>query len=175
MKKNLFLLMMIAFVATMTMTSCGDADPCKDVECGQSAAVPTGDCFEGECVCNVGFEGTACADEWATKFIGDYTGKDKCGDSTYVLSTPAAVTKVSGTKLKIVNFAGFFPSFIEADIEKATEASLTADVLKINYTDLAGRKFVGTGALAGKVMTGAYTVTYPDNTSESCTFEYTKP
>ena len=148
--------------------ACGDSDPCKDVDCGIN-----GTCFEGVCVCNIGFEGAGCADEWATKFLGSYLGSDVCGGTTYALAKPAVVTRVSESKIRIANFGGF-DSILDANINLASAGSTTAEILEYNYTDPTGRKFVGTGKISGSTLSGTYTVTYSDGTSETCTFTYTK-
>ncbi len=149
--------------------ACGDTDPCKDVDCGVNGA-----CFEGVCVCNIGYEGAACAEEWATKFLGSYLGKDVCGPDTYNLTQPAVITRLSESKIRISNFGGF-QSFIDADINLESAGSTTAQLIEFtNFTDPAQRKFTGTAKISGNKLTGSYTVTYSDNTSDSCTFEYTK-
>ncbi|MBK8922903.1 MAG: hypothetical protein IPM81_15560 [Saprospirales bacterium] len=148
--------------------ACGDSDPCKDVDCGVN-----GTCFEGVCVCNVGYEGDACAEEWATKFLGSYLGSDVCGGTTYNLSKPAVITRISESKIQIANFGGF-DSILQADVKLASSSDITAEQIEYNYTDPTGRKFVGSGQINGNTLTGTYTVTYSDGTSETCTFNYTK-
>lgn len=52
MKKNLLWLcsmVLFASVVTINLTSCDVDDPCDGVVCSN------GECFEGECICNVGF------------------------------------------------------------------------------------------------------------------------
>jgi hypothetical protein len=67
---------LLAFVFVFFLTTCTSDDPCKDVDCGQTAILPTGKCVEGVCECNHGFEGAYCAEEWSFKFIGKYLGED---------------------------------------------------------------------------------------------------
>jgi hypothetical protein len=191
MKKNLFLLMMIAFVATMTMTSCGSADPCKDVECGQSAATPTGACFEGECQCNVGFDGIACADEWATKFVGNYTGDDTFvttpvdpdfpdGKYTLPASEPVKIEKASGTEVNIISLGNFTSTSFKVPVSLATDNAKEA--LKIVCTDLAGYAASSTVKLTmdatydstAKTLKGTYTLIFPDGSKSASTFNYVK-
>ena len=168
MNKKLVYLFALLGAMVAFAPACGDTDACKDVDCGVN-----GTCFEGVCVCNVGYEGAACAEEWATKFLGSYLGSDVCGGTTYNLTTPAVVTRISESKIQISNFGGF-ASILQADINLASASSTTAEVIDYNYTDPAGRKFVGSGTLTGSTLTGTYTVTFSDGSSETCTFTYSK-
>jgi EGF-like domain len=175
-KKFFFLPALLLGAFLMFAPSCGETDPCKDVECGAN-----GTCFEGECVCNEGFEGASCADEWAAKFVGSYLGFDNVTVSTTVpsnvgkfnLTKPAVVTKKSGTVISIANFGGF-DSFVEATISRENAADLTANKLTISFTDPSGRKFAGTAKISGTKITGTYRVTYTDNTYDEGNFEYSK-
>jgi hypothetical protein len=156
---------------SMAFASC-ESDPCKDLDgkCG------TGTCFEGSCVCDEGYEADAagiCNDQWADKFVGSYSGQDVCPSGTFVLNTPAVITSTAADKISITNFAGF-ASVTKATVVRAAATDVSATKLDINDTDLGGRKFVGTATISGSTISGSYTVTFPDNTSESCTFSYSK-
>lgn len=169
MSKKLFYFIALLGSMVVFAPACGDSDPCKDVDCGAN-----GTCFEGACVCNVGYEGDACGVEWATKFLGSYLGSDNCNGTVFNLTKPAVVTRVSESKIRISNFGGF-DSILDADIELASSSATTAEKISFtNYADPAGRKFTGTGEINGNTLSGTYTVTYSDNTSETCTFTYTK-
>lgn len=162
MSKNFFYFLALLGAMVIVAPGCSDPDPCKDVNCGAN-----GNCFEGDCVCNDGFEGSVCEIEWATKFLGSYLGSDVCAGATFNLTKPAVVTRVSEKSIRISNFGGF-DSLLDANIEDGTNLVFT------NYTDPAGRKFTGTAQITGSTITGTYTVTFSDNTSETCTFTYTK-
>ena len=161
-----------ALVGAMTMFAACEADPCKDLysKCG------SGTCFEGSCVCDEGYEADAegiCNTTWANKFVGSYTGKDVCPSGTFTLNTPAVVTETAADKVSISNFGGF-NSVVTATVERENATDESATKLNINNTDPAGRTFVGTATISGSKITGSYVVTFPDNTTEACTFEYTK-
>jgi hypothetical protein len=181
MSKKLFFffpaLLLGAFL-TVTSIGCGETDPCKDFKdkCGNGA------CFEGECVCDVNYEGTNCELQWADKFVGSYLGSDKItastatpGDvgTTFNLTSPAVITKKAADKISIANFGGF-NSFVEATITKSAAADITANKITINFTDPAGRKFVGDGTYSNGTIRGTYRATYSDGTYDDATFEYKK-
>lgn len=106
-------------------------------------------------------------------FFGSYLGFDNATSGKYNLSKPAVVSRVEGETVKITNFGGF-DSFINVKIKPDNNPSSTAIVSDIEFTDTGGRKFKGTANFSGNKITGQYRVTYPDNTSEEATFEYTK-
>ena len=162
MSKKLFYFIALLGAMVVFAPACGDKDACKDVDCG-----PNGTCFEGTCECFDGFEGTACETEWAEKFLGPYLGFDICAGTTYNLTKPAVVTRRNEQEVRISNFGGF-DSFLDAAIANGNQLTFT------NFTDPAGRRFTGTAQISGNTLTGNYTVTYSDNTTESCTFTYTK-
>lgn len=166
MSKKLFLLLPAALLAAvMFFTPSCNTDACKNVECGAN-----GVCLDGTCACDAGYEGTGCADEWATKFLGTYTGTDGCGGN---LTKPVTVTRLSPSTVRITNFGGF-DSYVDATIELGNGAT-TAEVISLNnYLDPAARKFSGTGTISGNTINISYVVTYSDNTTESCTFVISK-
>lgn len=152
-----------ALVGAMTMFAACESDPCKDLEgkCGN------GSCFEGTCVCDQGYEADAegvCNVQWSAKFVGTYTGTD-CG---FPLSSPVIIAATAADKIDITNFGGF------QIVGKLTATVSSSTGLTLDGTDNQNRKFTGTASISGNTITGSYTVTYPDNTSEQCTFTYTK-
>lgn len=174
-KKFFFLPALLLGAFLMFTPACGDSDPCKDVDCGAN-----GTCFEGECVCNEGFEGASCTDTWSAKFVGTYTGFDNVTASTagtplgkYNLAPSAGITAKDNTTLSISNFGGF-NSIVQATITRANASDATATKIAIDFTDSSNRKFVGNGTFSSGKITGSYKVTFPDATYDDATFEYTK-
>lgn len=166
MRTKFSLLALLLGASLSLFTACTEADPCKDVQCGAN-----GTCFEGACVCNEGFEGTACDKEWSAKFLGNYGGSDVCGGKTYNLTKEAVITRVDGTTINITNFGGF-DSSIRAKVKRGSTTAATD--LDLTFTDAGQRKFVGTATLTGTTIKGSYTVSYNDGTSDKCDFTYTK-
>lgn len=178
-KKFFFLPALLLGSFLMFTPACGDSDPCKDVDCGVN-----GTCFEGECVCNEGFEGAACADTWSAKFVGTYSGFDNVTATTtvppdqtilgkYNLAPSASITAKDNTTLSISNFGGF-NSIVQATITRGNASDVSATKLTISFTDTSSRKFVGSGTYSSGKITGNYVVTYTDNTTDTANFEYTK-
>lgn len=164
-----------ALVGALTFFVACEVDPCKDKICGTGGA-----CFDGECQCDTGYEKDAdgqCNTEWTAKYIGSYLGFDNVTASTagtplgkYNLTSPAVATRKSETVINVSNFGGF-ASFAELTAELDGDSATN---LSINYTDPAGRKFVGTASFDGTKISGNYVVTFSDNTTDTVTFEYTK-
>jgi hypothetical protein len=165
--------LLLFIVVIAYFTSCTDEDPCKDTECGQSKAIPTGGCYLGECTCNPGFEGDSCSIEWSAKFVGVFTGKTTLtspsnpNDAIYngvfdvIADLPFKIERVSEKKVNIYNLASF-NSKIEADIIEAKVADITATKLSFsNAKDDLGNTWSGSGILdaATKTFKGTSTVT----------------
>ncbi|MFY0672908.1 MAG: hypothetical protein JXQ87_05865 [Bacteroidia bacterium] len=72
-----FFVVLFSFSFFLIIQSCGGA--CAG-NCGN------GECEQGVCVCDEGWEGTTCNTSWSEKFIGSYEGKD-CYDSGVVRYT----------------------------------------------------------------------------------------
>lgn len=141
MKKFQFLLFaLLVSATTLTFTSCGDDNPCKDVECGTN-----GECFEGDCVCNVGFEKDAegkCTVDSRTKFVGNYNSSETCvpassGSYSNSISSGSAVNK-----LTISNF-GDSALNATATIDGTNKKKFTLDATSF---DLGGTTFTITGS-----------------------------
>lgn len=157
MSKKLFLLPALLLGAFLVFApACGDDDPCKDVDCGAN-----GTCFDGGCVCDVGYETDAtgkCTVKTIDKLAGTYIVSEDCSLSpadTYAVTIEA----VDASTLKIVNFWNLFQNKITATIESAT-------ALKITRQEPDNDKFFveGTGAVSvngsGKtIITWTYKVT----------------
>lgn len=163
----LFLALILGTVA-VTFTSCGDDDPCKDVVCGTN-----GDCFEGSCVCNVGYEQDAdgkCTVEQRAKFIGSYNGSEVCtvGTDNYTISIATSSNGIDKVVLSNVYNQGIT---LSGTVNKnaLTIAAQTVTVGGLTYT------FQGTGTYtAGTPPTIKIEYTIQGTPSNSCTFNGTK-
>ena len=137
---------------------CGDADPCKDVDCGAN-----GDCFEGTCVCNEGYDQDVngqCTVEWTSKFLGDYSAGSTCFTGSY----SGSITRVDASTVRINEFGGYTgTNFINATVT-------ASNTISINMTDAGNRKITGTGTISGKLLTVSVVTDYQDGLPvENCT------
>ena len=175
-KKLLYLPVLMMLAIALFTTSCGSDDPCKDVDCGAN-----GSCLDGSCVCNEGYEGSACADEWATKFAGTWKAAEVCnGDiGTNVPNNyNATVTEVDAFTIRVTNFGAFnLANSVDLKVSRVAAADATATKLTAtNFVDSQNRKHTVTGELSasGTTITVNYTTTYDDNTTDVCTGTWTK-
>jgi hypothetical protein len=110
--------------------------------------------------CDAGYEGSDCKTEVRTKFLANNkVTTDNCAGSGYNMS----ITADSDVEYVVFSNLGNFstPAVVKAKVD-GTALSFTS------FIDATGRKFTGTGTLAGNTITLTYTVVYTDNTSESC-------
>ncbi|MEZ4921042.1 MAG: hypothetical protein R2792_18215 [Saprospiraceae bacterium] len=112
-KKLLFLPALLGALMLFT-PACTDSDPCKDVECGDN-----GTCFEGECICDVGYETDAngmCTVRTVDKFTGTFTVDEDCSASpaeTYV----ATIQETGLSSVRIINVWNLFQNAVTATID----------------------------------------------------------
>lgn len=110
--------------------------------------------------CDAGYEGSDCKTEVRAKFLANNkVTTDNCAGSGYNMS----ITADSDVQFVVFSNLGNFatPAVIKAKVD-GSSLSFTS------FIDATGRKFTGTGTLAGNTITLTYTVVYTDNTSESC-------
>lgn len=100
-----FLLSMVAFAP-----SCGDSDPCKDVECGN------GTCFEGDCVCDVGYAKDANG-QCTLRFIGQYNVSEDCSASAPAAYLITIAEGATASDVTITNFWNLFQNSVKATVD----------------------------------------------------------
>jgi len=111
---KIFAIAAILFSGLTMFNACND-DPCKDVNCGTN-----GTCDNGTCLCNTGYEGSACETLATAKFIGNHNVSDTCSNTiTYTSSISQNSTDI--TKINIENFLGLGTGVIaSADVSGST-------------------------------------------------------
>ncbi len=156
-KFQILFLALILGTVSVTFTSCGEDDPCKDVVCGTN-----GDCFEGSCVCNVGYEQDAsgqCTVEQRTKFLGanntNATYKVVEDGSNSAAATYFITIEPSSTDITKVLVANIWNTFANKAI-----ASISGNKITFARQEPDSDKFFveGTGTITGNVITMVYTV-----------------
>jgi len=83
--KNITLIIISALV--IFFGSC--KEPCEDVNCN------AGNCLEGVCNCDEGYEGTNCESEVRAKYIGTWSGPNMCDNEFIELETITLVISES--------------------------------------------------------------------------------
>jgi hypothetical protein len=156
--KNFAGMMAIVF-GVFTMNAC---NPCRNVDCGTN-----GECDEGVCICDAGYEGDACATETRTKFLGTYSVSETCGGATDTYSSNITTSTTSVTAVRISNFWGAFANLVNATVEG------NALTIPSQQPDNDGFSVSGTGTISGNTLTITYTVAGGGGT-QSCTATYTK-
>ena len=158
MKSRILQILGVAFIATIGMVSC-DTDACKDVDCGLN-----GTCLEGDCECDAGYSGVACATMDRTAFIGtvNLSGTVACGTSGNgtIGATATTFSAGSGATKLVMNVGG--TRAIICTVTSAT--TFTVDTQIINtYT------YGGTGTLSGTTVSVSLTEADP-SVPETCTY-----
>jgi hypothetical protein len=149
--KNLFKTFALTLLAAATFSSC-EQDPCKDVVCGDQ-----GQCVEGTCVCNAGYEQDAaglCNVEQRAKFLGQFNVADDCSNSGQASYNATVTSGGAGdiTTVNITNFYNLFPSAIPATVSGNT-------ITIARQSPLSGIFVEGTGTISGTTITFTYTIT----------------
>lgn len=158
------LALMILTLGLLTVTSCKE-DPCVDVAC-----LNGGTCNEGTCTCAVGYEGTDCGAEQRTKFVAVYNFTESCTSGNYNYTCNIATSSSGVTRVLLNNFAALAGSTISGSIT-GTTLNIAQQSFTLNDQNWG---IVGTGQLNGSILTIAYTLTYPDNSTDPCNATGTK-
>lgn len=158
MKKRLFQIFGVAAIAGLGLTSC-EVDNCADVECGTN-----GTCVDGDCVCDAGYEGTACDTEERAEFIATYNVSESCtsGNYTYTISIQNSTQAV--TSVIVSNFGDYGVNLTgTVNSNNVTFANQTVD----------GLTFSASGQLSGNILTITYNVS-DGQAQDDCVMTCTK-
>ncbi|MGB0918350.1 MAG: calcium-binding EGF-like domain-containing protein, partial [Flavobacteriales bacterium] len=100
MKNRILQILGVAAVATIGMVSC-TTDECKDVNCGDN-----GTCVEGDCVCDLGYEGTNCETLVNAAFVGSFNVNEACSQSTDTYAVTISATDATTLTISNIYDAG---------------------------------------------------------------------
>lgn len=87
-RSSFFLAIVLAVFANFNYSCNGS---CAGFDCVK------GDCKDGACVCEEGYEGTTCNTAWSAKFVGTYQGTD-CYDSGIARYTISGTAKADSVR-----------------------------------------------------------------------------
>ena len=107
----------MALFGAMTVSSC-KKDPCKNVTCQNG-----GTCQDGNCKCNLPWEGSRCEVDARDKFVGSWRGTAQCTGGGGPQEEVFSITKSSTTATRIIiadRFYGELTSSSTFDIPSQT-------------------------------------------------------
>jgi hypothetical protein len=81
----------LAIAVSMLLSGCFPPNPCDEVLCIH------GDCVDGECVCEAGYEGLDCGTAVNAKFSGDFAMTESCSLVSSLAYYTVTVTPKSGS------------------------------------------------------------------------------
>lgn len=156
-------LLAVGAFTMVTYTAC-NTDECKDVVCNNG-----GTCVSGTCNCPTGYEGTDCSTLSRAKFIGTWTGSDKCGNDVYNVTMSIAESS-NEVQALITNPGGFGNNITITGVVSSTD--------ELTFTNQSaggnGRLINGTMMVDGNALTFTYTVTDAIGGDASCEGTYAK-
>ncbi len=110
-------------------------DPCKKVSC-----LNGGTCVDGNCRCNLPWEGSKCEVDARDKFVGAWRGTDTCGYSRDVFTTIIKST-VSATRIVFDEY--YFGMYAEL----TSSTNLTIPTQIVDQVTISGN-----GVLNGNIL-----------------------
>ncbi|MEO5674696.1 MAG: calcium-binding EGF-like domain-containing protein [Chitinophagales bacterium] len=160
---GLSFLTVIATATIMFFNSCS-SDACKDVNCGTF-----GNCVDGTCICDAGYEGDNCETESRAKFVGTYTvsGTITCpisGDGT-ITNSVLTLTNSSGSVSDVViNFAGVL----------TINGTVTGTSITVASQSVGAFTYTGSGSISGSNITMTLNE-FDSGLSETCIYNFSGP
>lgn len=143
-----------AFAMALAVSFTGCTDPCKDVVC------VNGECVEGDCVCDAGYEGSDCGTAVNAKFAGTFTNApEDCVPSGPVAAGYTITITASTTTATTITMTGLWES--PGAAATATVAANGTDIT-IERQNFGGstEEIQGTGSINadGTVITLDYSI-----------------
>jgi len=146
----------MALFGAMTVSSC-KKDPCKKVTC-QNGGV----CQDGNCKCNLPWEGSRCEVDARDKFVGSWRGTINCGSGPEETTISITKSSVTPTRIIIEDIYGELTSSNTFDIPTQT-VNVEGTAVTVN----------GRGNLNGNQLTLTYNVTI-QGSAFTCTGTFNK-
>jgi hypothetical protein len=146
----------MALFGAMTVSSC-KKDPCKNVTC-QNGGV----CQDGNCKCNLPWEGSRCEVDARDKFVGSWRGTVNCGSGPREMTISITKSSVTPNRIIIEDIYGELTSSSTFDIPTQT-VDVDGTAATIN----------GRGNLNGNQLTLTYVLTI-QGMAVTCTGTFNK-
>jgi hypothetical protein len=148
----------MALFGAMTVSSC-KKDPCKNVTCQNG-----GTCQDGNCKCNLPWEGSRCEVDAREKFVGAWQGTENCdGTRTYTTT----INRSQTSQVRITIYEPFFQITYYADLTSSTTFTIPQQTYTVQGLAIG---INGNGTLNGNTL--IMNVTYSSG-SDALTCSYT--
>lgn len=119
--------------------------------------------------CDNGYEGDKCDTEWRTKFIGTYTFADVCPSGNYTGTATITSSSNNVVTILITNFGGIGgTATINGTLDESNKVTITSGAANSFTVNSA------TGTMTNNIINWTYTLTDPNNATETCTSTWTK-
>jgi hypothetical protein len=152
-----------AFAIAVAVFFAGCTDPCKDVNCNN------GECVEGACVCDAGYEGVDCGTKVNAKFSGTYSLTENCPTLTPPTASYNVIVSPSSNNASEANFAGLFeePASTVKAVIKSDGVSFTIASQNIGSTSYGRIESSGTPTISADGKTINLTYIFTNNSTSA--------
>jgi hypothetical protein len=150
--------LVMALFGAMTVSSC-KKDPCKKVTCQNG-----GTCQDGNCKCNLPWEGSRCEVDARDKFVGAWQGTENCGTPTNYTTT---INRSQTSQVRITIYEPAFQITYYAELTSSTTFTIPQQTYTVQGLAIG---INGNGTLNGNTL--IMNVTYSSG-SDALTCSYT--
>jgi len=145
--------LLLAGLFISTILAACTPDACEDVNCINGA------CENGDCICEIGFEGLNCETEQRLAFVATYNVEETCDQGNFSYQLTATAGTENSNDL-IINNLGDFNFDVSANVDGNT--------FVIDHTTNTGATVVGNGTLTGGILTITYALTTTSGQTLNC-------
>lgn len=129
-------------------------DPCITKACIESSTIrcEQGSGGEARCICEDGFEGDVCGDQWTDKFLGEFTASESCNGIGFNFD----MNVLAGPEFKKFTLANF-----RNEATDSLTAKVVAEMVNPTVFDIP-EQFMHFGAVTGfgSIADGIINITY---------------
>jgi len=151
----------MALFGALTLQSC-KKDPCKNVTCQNG-----GTCQDGNCKCNLPWEGSRCEVDAREKFVGAWQGTENCGTLSNYTTT---INRSQASPVRITIYERDFQITYYAELNSSTSFTIPQQTYTVQGLAIG---ITGNGTLNGNTLT--MNVTYSLGSDASvCSYTLTR-